>query len=155
VLLTLSRWSHDSTVGIAVRDSLWLFPAIEGVHLLALALLGGAVLLVDLRLLGFGLEQQQARELERLMRPWMVGGLVAMGLSGAVMWASGARGYYTNAPFRLKMLALVLAVAFSLIVKPRLIGPERRGTAGQRVAAMLSLALWTAVGIAGRGIGFW
>ena len=43
---------EQTWIGNAIRESLWLFPAVEAVHLLSLAMLGGAVLVVDLRLFG-------------------------------------------------------------------------------------------------------
>ena len=49
-------------MGIAIRDSQWLFPVIEAFHLLGLAVIGGAVLVVNLRLLGFGLRRQSAAQ---------------------------------------------------------------------------------------------
>ena len=63
-------------LGRAVVGSLWLFPVIEAVHLLALSVLGGAVLIVDLRLLGIGLKHRSVAELWREARPWMIGALV-------------------------------------------------------------------------------
>ena len=51
-------WLELTPIGTAIRDSLWLFPVIEAVHLLGLALLGGAVLVLDLRMLGLGLTRQ-------------------------------------------------------------------------------------------------
>ena len=54
MLLPFFEWCEASAVGEFIRTSLWLFPAIECVHLLGLVLLGGAVLLVDLRLFGRG-----------------------------------------------------------------------------------------------------
>ena len=60
-LLSFFEWCEDTAVGHAIRDSLWPFPVIESVHLLALALIGVAILLVDLRLLGLGLRTHRRR----------------------------------------------------------------------------------------------
>src|SRR5713226_2669711 len=54
-LLPFFEWCEHTAVGAAIRGSAWLFPVIEAFHLLALALIGGAILIVDLRLLGLGL----------------------------------------------------------------------------------------------------
>jgi hypothetical protein len=51
-------WAEASGLGTMVRDSIWQFAAVEAVHLLALAVIGGAVLIVDLRLLGLTLQRQ-------------------------------------------------------------------------------------------------
>ena len=57
-LLPFFEWCESSALGEFIRSSLWLFPAIECVHLIGLVVLGGAVLLVDLRLLGLGLRDE-------------------------------------------------------------------------------------------------
>ena len=58
MLLPFFQWCETLWLGQFVVDSNWLFPVIEAVHLLALAVLGGAVLVVDLRLLGLGLKDR-------------------------------------------------------------------------------------------------
>ena len=60
MLLPLFQWCQDSALGIAIRESTWMFPVIEAVHLLGLAAIGGAVLIVDLRLAGLALRSQPA-----------------------------------------------------------------------------------------------
>ena len=60
-------------IGEAIRSSTWLFPFIEAFHLVGLAMVGGAVLLVDFRLLGLGLKRQPVAELARDAQPWLIG----------------------------------------------------------------------------------
>ena len=60
MLLPFFQWCQDSALGVTIRESVWMFPIIEAVHLLALALIGGAVLIVDLRLAGLVLRSQPA-----------------------------------------------------------------------------------------------
>ena len=55
MLLPYFEMAESTALGEFIRTSLWLFPAIECVHLMGLVLMGGAVLLVDLKLLGVGL----------------------------------------------------------------------------------------------------
>jgi hypothetical protein len=156
-LLPFIEWCDRTAIAVAIRDSVWLFPVIESVHLLALALLGGAVLLVDLRLLGVGLRRQAPRELAADMHPWLLAGLVLMVISGALMFVSEALKCYESPPFRLKMLFLLLAVIFTFTVRRHVArstdGPTLPWRA--RLTAGVSLSLWTVVGLMGRGIGFW
>lgn len=169
-LLPFIEWCDRTAIAVAIRDSAWLFPVIESVHLLALALLGGAVLIVDLRLLGFGLRRPPLPDLARELRPWMMAGLIAMIVSGVLMFLSEALKCYENPPFRLKMLLLCLALLFTFTVRQRvalsqsvalsenvaLSGPATaRGRWPARLTAVVSLTLWTGVGLTGRGIGFW
>ena len=77
-LYTLAESLEATPLAVAIKDSVWLFPAIEAVHLLALALLGGALLIVDLRLLGVGLTDQPAAAVERSARPWLIQAVIVL-----------------------------------------------------------------------------
>ena len=58
-LLPFFQWCYQTAIGEAIRESTWLFPLIEAFHLVGLGLTAGAVLIVDLRLLGLGLSRQR------------------------------------------------------------------------------------------------
>src|SRR5215212_11931117 len=115
-LLPLFQWFEATAIGTVVRESLWLFPVIECIHLLALAMLGGAVLVVDLRLLGLGLRAQPASELAKKVHPWLVGSLAAMIATGVPMFLSESLKCYYSPPFWYKMGLLVLATVFAFTV---------------------------------------
>jgi hypothetical protein len=139
-------------LGDGIKSSVWLFPAIEAVHLLALALLGGAVLMLDLRLLGLGLTSQPASSVERDTRPWLFGALAAMLVTGGLLGVSEAVKLYDKQAFWVKMIALAVALIFTFAIKAP-IARRDLGLLG-RGAALVSLALWLTVAIAGRWIGF-
>ena len=141
-----------TSIGDGIKNSVWLFPAIEAVHLLALALLGGAILMLDLRLLGVGLTSQPASSVERETRPWLVGALAMMVITGSLLGVSEALKLYDKRAFWVKMVALACALVFTFAVKTPLVrhGPAWAG----RPLAVLSIALWLTVAIAGRWIGF-
>jgi hypothetical protein len=156
-LLPFFEWCNETTLGVTIRDSLWLFPVIEAVHLLGLAVLGGAILLVDLRLFGLGLRTYRTSILARDLHPWMMGGLLVMISTGILLFLSEALKCYENVPFRLKMVFLFLALLFTFTVRRSFTMSDRADvdrTAG-RLVAFGSLTLWTGVGLMGRGIGFW
>lgn len=156
-LLPFVRWCDQSAVAEAIRQSVWMFPVIEAVHLLALALLGGAVLIVDLRLLGWGLSKQPLRELARDLHPWMLAGLALMLVSGALMFVSEAFKCYESPPFRLKMLLFAVALLFTWTIRRRVTfaPPEKSASWIGRVTGLTSITLWSGVGLTGRAIGFW
>jgi hypothetical protein len=85
-VLAFFNWCENSSLGEAIRSSRWLFPAIESFHLLGLAVIGGSVLVVNLRLLGFGMERQPVAELWRDTRPWLMGSLTIMLVSGFLLF---------------------------------------------------------------------
>lgn len=146
---------EQSAVGAAIRDSLWLFPVIEAAHLLGLALLGGAVLVVDLRLLGLGLTGRSPDYVLREARPWLLGALATMLATGVPLFLSEAVKCYFSTAFRVKMGALALALLFTFAVRDRLVRRRPDLPAWQaRAIAACSLALWWTVAAAGRWIGF-
>lgn len=139
-------------VGAGIKESVWLFPAIEPVHLLALATLGGAVLMLDLRLLGLGLNTQPIPIVERAARPWLAGAVATMIVTGSLLGLSEALKLYDKQAFWVKMIALACALVFTFAVK----APMARRGPGVMAAplAVASIALWLTVAVAGRWVGF-
>ena len=88
MLLPFFEWCESLWLGQFIVNSNWLFPVIEAVHLLALSVLGGLVLVVDLRLMGLGLKSRSAAELWRAARPWMIGAVAAMVVTGVPLFLS-------------------------------------------------------------------
>jgi hypothetical protein len=144
---------ETSQIGTAIKESLWLFPAIEAVHLLALSLLGGSLLMVDLRLLGTGLTRQPIAAVERGARPWLVVAVITLIGTGTLIGMSEALKLYDKDAFWVKMSALAAALIFTFGVRLPL---ARRNISGPSAKALgaVSIALWLTVAIAGRWIGF-
>src|SRR5271169_6578153 len=155
-VLSFFTWCENSPLGEAIRDSRWLFPAIESVHLLGLAVIGGAVLVVNLRLLGFGIVRQPAAQLWRDAWPWLMGSLAVMLTSGMMLFTSEATKLYYHGAFWVKMISLLLATLFTLTVmrKVALADPGRVRPLWSRAAGLISILLWSTVGVCGRWIGF-
>jgi len=156
MLLPLFQSLESSAIGEAIRNSLWLFPVVEAFHLMALAVIGGAVLVVDFRLLGLGLRSQSAAKLAHDAQPWVVGSLVLMIISGSALFLSEAIKCYYSFAFWTKMTALLLAILFTFTVRRWVvIAPDNRFPASvHKAVALTSLALWATVGWGGRWIGF-
>jgi hypothetical protein len=156
-LLSFCEWCEKTSVGTAIRESLWLFPAVESVHLLALGLIGGAILVVDARLFGWGLSRQSVADAEREARPWLLGSLAGMFVSGVLLFLSEATKCYYNAAFWAKMIFFATAVVFTFTFRQRtLVADERTvGRGRRRLIAVVSVLLWAGVGISGRYIGFY
>ena len=156
-LLSFFEWCEDTAVGHAIRDSLWLFPVIESVHLLALALIGGAILVVDLRLLGLGLRSQPVAQLARDAQPWLIGGLLVMLSTGVLLFLSESIKCYYSPPFWYKMKFLLLAILFTSTVRRKVAAAAetRVRPIWGKLVALVSLALWFGVGFSGRWIAFY
>lgn len=155
-LLAFLTWCEGSAIGAAIRDSRWLFPLIESLHLLGLAVIGGTVLAVNLCLLGLGLGRHSARSLWQELAPWFLASLALMLGTGFLLFTSEAVKLYYHEAFWVKMAALPAALLFTATVQRRtaLADPERVSRARSAVVALVSLALWSLVGGSGRWIGF-
>ena len=154
-LLPLFQWLEATAIGTVVRESLWLFPVIQCGHLLALAMLGGTVLVVDLRLLGLGLRTQTPAALARQVHPWLVGSLAAMVGTGIPMFLSEALKCFYSPPFWYKMGFLLVAIIFAFTVRRRVLAGHGSRPMVARLTAAISLALWFGVGFSGRWIAFY
>jgi hypothetical protein len=115
-------------------ENTWIFPALEALHVVGLALLVGTIVLDDLRTLGV----TKAFARPQLMRI----GLWIMVLTGIPMFFSGYDRYRENPAFIVKMIALVVALGVHQTW-------HRRAT---RASAIASLALWTFVVFAARAV---
>lgn len=149
------RWCEATAIGQAVAQSVWAFPILEAVHLIGLCMLSGALLVVDLRLLGVGLTSQPVARLARYARPWLIGSLVVMVTTGVPLFLSEAIKAYYNTSFWVKMSTLPVALAFTFGVRERVAGIEGMEPGPRcKVIGAVSLALWFTVAAAGRWIGF-
>jgi hypothetical protein len=155
-LLPFFTWVENSGLGGTIRSSSWLFPVIEAVHLLGLAVIGGAVLVVDLRLFGFGLRRQPVAQLARDAQRWLIGSLIVMVATGSLLFTSEAIKCYYHAAFWFKMSSLFLAIVFTFTVhrKVALADETQVRPLWSKLVALVSIMLWTGVGIGGRWIGF-
>jgi hypothetical protein len=154
-LLPFFEWCQSSGLIVAMRGSRWLFPVIESTHLMGLALMGGAVLMVDLRLLGFGFQRQPVALVARDAYRWLIVSLFVMLPTGILLFMASAVKCYYLPVFWVKMTALVLALTFTFSVRRRVamaagtsLNPIR-----SKLVAAVSVALWSTVAIAGRLVG--
>ena len=122
----------------------WLFPVIETIHTIGLAVLIGTIVLVDLRLLGLGVRSQRVSDLAAGLAAWTRAGFAAMLVTGPVLFTSDTTRYLKNPAFAFKMVFLALALIWHFTAHRRPRSP--------RAAAVVSLALWTLVVLCGRGI---
>ena len=155
-LLEFFQWCEQSRIGDTIRRSSWLFPLIEATHLLGLGVIGGAVLVVDLRLFGLGLRRQSAAQLTREAQPWLIGSLLLMIITGSLLFLSEAIKCYYHEAFWFKMTSLFLAIVFTFTIQRKVIltGETRLRPLWNKVVALVSILLWSGVGVGGRWIGF-
>lgn len=146
-------WLESTAPAAAMREALWLYPAVEVVHILGFVLLVGAAAMFDLRLLGVarGLD---LNALARFLLPWSRTGLAVVVPSGLLLFSAHATEMIENPAFQLK-LALILAAGLNAWWFHRGV---MRGAAAwggvtprrARLAAGTSLLLWVGVIACGR-----
>ena len=150
----LFRWSQNTTLGVIVRKSDSLFPIIEVVHLFGLTLLLGTVIAMNLRLLGFDGSGRLDAAQGQGYAPLFWTALAVTVVTGTVLFLAEPLKCYNNAAFLAKMALLAVALLFHLTLHRWIRRSGDSTAAARRAVAVLSLALWFAVGVAGRFIGF-
>jgi len=150
------RWLLHTHLSVEMRNSHWGFAIVEMAHLLGLAGLGGAILVVDLRLLGVVLRRQTVARVANDLWPILIGSLGVMIVSGTLLATAFPLKYYYSPAFRLKMCVLAIALLFYFTLHLKVVRSDLdRLSAWPRIAAVISLILWLGVGVAGRAIGFY
>jgi hypothetical protein len=154
------KWLEASTLATRIRDSLYLFPLIESIHVIGLALVFGTILIIDLRLLGTASTQRPFTRMASEILKWTWAAFALTALTGTLMFITNAGVYYNNFYFRTKMLLLALAginmLAFELTAGRTIHRWDQAPSAppAGRAVAALSLVIWIGVICAGRLIGF-
>jgi hypothetical protein len=139
-----------------VRESLYGFPILVGIHILGLVLSVGTLVWFDLRLVGVALQSAAVSRVYRRLIPWATCGFGVMFVTGALLFTGYASAAYQNPFFRIKMSALALAGLNALLYH---LVTERgrndwdaaqRPPRAARAAGIVSIALWAVVIMCGR-----
>jgi hypothetical protein len=157
-LLSTLQWIESTDLSTAIREGALLYPIIGGLHLLAIALFGGMLVVTDLRLLGWTMRQRAVSDVIEQLRGWKRAGLVLVVASGLLLaWAEPLK-LHSSPSFWIKMATLALvgvhALAFRDVVYRNLKHLDRELTWQAKLASILSLTLWTGLIVSGRMIGF-
>jgi len=150
---------EEGGVGAAMRDSLWLFPLVETVHIIGFSVLVGSIVAFDLRILGVS-KRLSVRLLARHLLPWSLAALLLIVPTGVMMFASEATDLVDNGAFVVKMVLLMLAgtnaAAFHLGVfrSAALWDQNAPSPTGAKLHAVASLLIWMSVITCGRMIAY-
>jgi hypothetical protein len=155
-LLPLFEWLETTWFGVIGKTWGAAFAVVEAIHLLAMALLGGAVLISDGRLLGLLLGDVPAHIVLSKTHRLFVVGLTTAIASGIFMACGVAMKIYDMPVYWFKMLALTAGVLFTFAIKRPLLadGIASLNPWVVRGVALASLATWFTVAATGRWIGF-
>jgi hypothetical protein len=153
------EWLQETALGMAVRESAFLFPWFESLHVLMIALVVGSIAIVDMRLLNRALRDRPISRLMAEVLPLTRFAFAGAVLTGFALFTSQPTMYLHNTPFRMKLLLLLAAlinIGFFHLVTARSIARWDTGIPPARVqfAGGASLALWIGIVAFGRWIGF-
>ena len=143
-MLQFCEWLEKNPWIMAIDSSVVISLIFEILHYSGFFLLVGAMVIVDLRVMGLAARRRTPIEVANQLFPWMWTGLCMVLLSGFFMFAGDAPDFYQAITFRIKILVVLVAIACGLIVRhyiPRW-GELSSIPLGARIVAFLSLVLW-------------
>jgi hypothetical protein len=159
-MLEFAQFIQKTTFFTELRGSGYVYPAILSLHMVAIALFGGLILMTDMRLLGLAMRSYPVSEVIDQFRVPKRIGFTLIAACGILMACCKAEEYYYNDWFRLKLMLLALVAVHALIFRRSVynraaaLGHGSPLPAGAKLAAGISLLLWIGIACAGRGIGY-
>jgi hypothetical protein len=160
MLLSIAQWIQLTAPFTYLRESHYTYPVVLSLHMVALAFFGGMILMTDLRLLGWAMRSRSVSDVvDQLRVPKRIGFLL-MVTFGFLLFGCKAEEYYYNPFFRIKVILLTCVAIHALIFRGSVYNfADKLDRAGlipgrAKVAAALSLLLWTGIACMGRGIGY-
>ena len=159
-ILAFCQWFEHTAVGTSIRESLWMFPVIETVHIFGIILLVGATSILDLRLMGLTFRDESVSKLAGRFIPWALAGFIIQVVTGLLLFSSEATKMYSNLGFDVKMALIVVAGINALVfhaVAYQSVGKwdnDPVGPRSARTAGLISILLWFGIVAAGRWIAY-
>jgi hypothetical protein len=149
------EWMENLTLSNTIRDSVYIYSLDQAIHLVCLSVFAGAVLVVDLRLLGRGFSQQPVAQVAQDAQPWMMWGFLGLFLTGIPQLLGTAMKQYYSPMFWLKMSFMALAIIFTLTIRHKVAMADetRVGPLWGKLVGLVSIVLWAGVAIPARLIG--
>jgi hypothetical protein len=158
LMLTIADWLQNTRLGLAVREGFYWYVVPQVLHMLGMVLFGGAVVMSDLRLLGW-LRRPSAAALAVELMPLEWLGFWLTSVTGVMLFMSDATRFYDNPAFIVKVVLLLLIalnawIFCSLVYRDVAVWDRVDPPTGAKLAAALSLILWIGVIAASRAIAF-
>lgn len=160
IFLDFCRWLQQTSWATAIRDSLWLFPIIETLHIFGIVALVGSTSILDLRLMGLTFREEPVSKLARRFLPWTWFGFLVQVSTGFLMFASEALKMYGNWAFVMKMILIGVAglnafvfhsLAYQSVDKW---DNDPIAPVSARIAGTVSILLWFGIVALGRWIAY-
>lgn len=155
-VLFIFEWLDGSFLATISKAYGGVFAVVQMFHLLSMALLGGMVLVGDLRLLNVLLTDVPSETVVESTNKWFTVGLIGLVLSGIFMSSAVALKLYYNEMYWAKMASLALGVVFVYAIRRPLLRYAHDSVSPMvlKVTALTSIVIWFTVAGTGRWIGF-
>ena len=138
---------------VALRESVLAYPLVNAAHIVGIALLFGAIVALDLRLIGWKSAAGPSDAVARLLLPVAIGGLLLAISAGLLLFATDARAYVASPLFQAKMVLIALAIGNALWLR-RIDWRGSRPNRRVALAAAASIMLWPGAIVLGRLVGY-
>lgn len=142
MLMPFFEWMESLAV---YGSSPYIGPVVNLIHLLSMVLFAGALLVVDLRLLGVGLRNQSVAQVARDAKPWLIAGLIGITLSGIPQTMERATDQYATSIFWMKMYLLLFGLVWMVTVRRSAVRRDEALGAWPKVVAIVSIVVWASV----------
>lgn len=155
----LSQALYATPVSTGIRETSWLIPTIQSLHIVAIAVVVGSALVTDLRLAGVLATDESPATVVRRYLPWMWAALAALLATGAIMVVGEPNRVLGNSLFWTKMALVVFAFSLTLLFRYPLLHSQFRLEHARwatlvKPMAWVSLLVWIMVIFCGRWIAY-
>jgi len=156
----LCQWIGESAIGRGILESVWVFPIIEGLHLLGIALSVGVLCWLDFRLIGLAFRNQPVSKVWKQVVPVAGVGFALMFITGGLLFWAEAITAYNSVHFWIKLGLILLAglnAGYFEFVTSRSIqvwDSDPIPPLKVRIAGLASLILWIAIITTGRTMAY-
>ncbi len=159
-MLSLCQWIFRTPLSVSIRESIWVYPILDVLHCVGILLVAGTIVVVDLRLLGFGLRRLSVSSVVAQVLPWTLSGFGFMFVTGSLLAWSEPVKLYRSLFFPWKLLFLATAGLNALLFHCgiyRSVGSWDSASltpSRARLAGAVSIVCWICVIAAGRAVGY-
>ena len=158
--MELWQWLYDLSLSKIVRESFWVFPAVQCIHIYSMIALIAILSAFDMRVMGFGMggiaSRRPISEFARAVLQWVWIPFIINATTGMLMFASKAPEYRNNSAFVLKMFLIFFGMGYHVVLLRKATHwQDRLGMpVGVKVAGLPSLLVWVGVIAASRWIAY-
>lgn len=157
--LSFLQWLEATSFSTDLRESVYMWAIVDGVHVIGLCVFMGMLLFWELRLFNIGVRSASVSETWNRLAPWILVGFIIMSISGMLLFVSDPVRFYGNIFFRIKVVALVLAalnaLAFHYGIGRRLVNWDTQPLpSSAHIIGAVSITLWVLIVFCGRLIAY-